>query len=207
MVSVSIADIFVGVHYGFWSWDKPDSAHSFVQFRTNFRTTTYFCINFPTATVQRIVQSVIMRPECAKKLFYVDVLVTDDLLINYRGAISKRNSQLISIEKEKDSSGIAAQTKRLHDLSVNWHTLYKDLIDLEEQIKHFREVDEANVQDSGPVFHGVRLEGCSQSLAQLESKCRFYRRWAMAYRDRTNSRINLVRFMSFALLYNRETDC
>lgn len=169
-----------------------------MQFQTDFTTTTYFCVNFPPETVERIVQSVNTRPVCAKRLFYIDVLITDDLLNSYRRAITSRNSQLIGIEKETDNSGIAVQTKRLHALSVSWHTIYKDLVDLEEQVQHFKELyethipdknmDQENEEDERP----APLGGCDQPLAQLGSKCRFYRRWAMTYRDRTTSRINLV---------------
>jgi hypothetical protein len=169
--------------------------HSFVRFQTDFVSTTYFCINFHQETITRIVEGLHQRPTCAKRLFHVDVLISDAMLSNYRAAISARNTQLIGIEKETDPSGLAAQTKKLHDLSVNWHTICKDLVDLEEQLAHFRQVYDAHVVEGGrdPESH-ADLAGCGQSLAQLESKCRFYKRWAQTYRDRTTSRINLVSF-------------
>ena len=135
--------------------------------------------------------------KCARKLFFIDALVTEDLLHSYRDAISHRNSQLISIEKNTDRSSLAAQTKRLHDLSVNWHTICKDLVDLEEQVRHLREVEAANTTNFGATFHGAAVDSCRQSLCQLESRCRFYCRWAMTYRDRTTGRINLVSRASF----------
>jgi hypothetical protein len=167
-----------------------------VRFQTDFVTTTYFCINFHPETITRIVQGVRERPTCARRLFHVDVLISDAMLSNYRQAISARNTQLISIEKEKDHSGLAVQTKKLHDLSVNWHTICKDLVDLEEQLAHFRQIYDEHVGESGR----ADLAGCGQSLAQLESKGRFYKRWAETYRDRTMSRINLVSLASMASL-------
>lgn len=43
-----------------------------------------------------------------------------------------------------------------------------------------------------PSSEAARLGGCDNSLRRLQSQCQFYRRWAACYRDRTNSRINLV---------------
>jgi hypothetical protein len=179
------------MHYGFWTWDTTDSSHSFVQFRTDSSSTTYFCVNFPTSTTERIVEGINQHPRSASKLFFIDTLITDDLLRSYRQAISSRNKQLISIERETDKSSIGEQTKRLHALSVSWHTIYKDLIDLEEQIKHMRHLHNTYAShQSGASQEGS--DGTGQLLHQLESKCQFYRRWAMTYRDRTTGRINLV---------------
>ena len=138
--------------------------------------------------IERIAESIKTNLKSAGKLFYTDVLVADELLNSYRRAISERNTKLISIEKETDHSPIGEQTKRLHDLSVNWHTICKDLLDLEEHITNFKKLDQALVQ-------GIQsLDGCDQPLEQLTSTCQFYKRWAMTYRDRTLSRINLVLF-------------
>ena len=174
------------IHYGFWTWDEPDSAHSFVQSRTDLSTTTYFCVNFPPRMINYIVEAVKSNITSASKLFYTDVLVADELLNSYRRAISERNTKLISIEKETDQSPIGEQTKRLHDLSVNWHTICKDLLDLEEHLCNLKELYRMLIPGR------ESLEGCDQPLEQLNSTCQFYKRWAMTYRDRTQSRINLV---------------
>ncbi|KAH8903354.1 hypothetical protein BR93DRAFT_961801 [Coniochaeta sp. PMI_546] len=183
------------MHYGFWTWDTTDSSHSFVQFRTDSSSTTYFCVNFPTCTVERIVKGIGQHSKSAKKLFFIDTLITDDLLRSYRLAISSRNKQLISIERETDRSSIGEQTKRLHALSVSWHTIYKDLIDLEEQIKHMRQLHGSYAAHKSRAAEG-RQNGTEQLLHQLESKCQFYRRWAMTYRDRTTGRINLLHHLA-----------
>ncbi|OIW26695.1 hypothetical protein CONLIGDRAFT_646845 [Coniochaeta ligniaria NRRL 30616] len=183
------------MHYGFWTWDTEDSSHSFVQFRSDSRGTTYFCVNFPTSTVERIVEGISQHPKSTSKLLFVDTLITDDILRSYRQAISSRNKQLISIERETDRSSIGEQTKRLHALSVSWHTIYKDLIDLEEQIKHMRQVSNTYAPYKSSASQG-RSDGTDQLLHQLETKCQFYRRWAMTYRDRTTGRINLLHHLA-----------
>lgn len=185
----------LSLQYGFWTWDTTDSSHSFVQLRTDSRSMTYFCVNFPTSTVQRIVEGIHQHQKSTGKVFFIDTLITDDLLRSYRHAISSRNKQLISIERETDRSSIGEQTKRLHALSVSWHTIYKDLIDLEEQIKHLRQLHNGYAAYKTGAFQG-KSDGIDQLLHQLESKCQFYRRWAMTYRDRTTGRINLLHHLA-----------
>lgn len=196
----------LSLQYGFWTWDTTDSSHSFVQLRTDSRSMTYFCVNFPTSTVQRIVEGIHQHQKSTGKVFFIDTLITDDLLRSYRHAISSRNKQLISIERETDRSSIGEQTKRLHALSVSWHTIYKDLIDLEEQIKHLRQLHNGYAAYKTGAFQG-KSDGIDQLLHQLESKCQFYRRWAMTYRDRTTGRINLVRSPTLPLERRDRLQC
>jgi len=88
-------------------------------------------------------------------------------------------------EEDKDHSSIEDRTTSLHALSVDWHTVCKDLDDLDEQLGSFLALYEKWISEPTGA-------GCDQSLRRLQSQCRFYRRWAGCYRDRTSSRINLV---------------
>lgn len=99
---------------------------------------------------------------------------------------------LLLQEKEDVDETIREQTMKLHKLSVNWHSIYKDLGDLGDQLSTLRELynECARGQDQSQDPH--LWEGCDHCLSKLYSECGFYSRWGMTYRDRTTSRINLV---------------
>jgi hypothetical protein len=88
--------------YGFWAWDEPNSSHSFVECTTDFQFTTYFCINFPQRLIDRIRHSARSTPNLFEKAFFIDVVVTDEVLRCCRRAIDSRNSGLICIVSSPD---------------------------------------------------------------------------------------------------------
>jgi hypothetical protein len=98
-LSGCLVDFLPVLDYGFWAWDEDDCSHSFVECNTNFRTTDYFCVNFPQCFIDRVIKTAERDPQLFTKAFLVEVLVTDEIMRICRRAITKRNRRLIRIVK------------------------------------------------------------------------------------------------------------
>lgn len=96
-------------------------------------------------------------------------------------------------EKEDGKSNITAQTEKLHWLAVNWHTMLKDIADIQHHIQHLYILAEFSVKKD-PQLQAVHPSGSSarQALELQKSSCEFWSRWVTTYLERTNIRINLV---------------
>ncbi|KAI7782819.1 hypothetical protein LA080_012860 [Diaporthe eres] len=185
----------IALQYGFWFW-RDSSTHAFTQLVANAEGFTYFCINFPVDLQTSIIQiAKNNRPEISKP-FFLDTMVADGLLKSHRNAIENQRAALLRIEKDQDQSCLDRRAEQLHKIAIKWHTIRKDLFDIEEHIVHLRAIAE------GKAFTAKELTGMLKSLdavdalKALESTCRFWSRWVTTYLERTNIRINLMHHLA-----------
>ena len=101
-----------------------------------------------------------------------------------------------SKESETEKTTLEEQTRSLYALVSDWHTISKDLADMEDQFSRMLCLYDTFVKGRDAIISpdAPRL-GCDQALGRLLSDCQFYRRWSICYRDRTSSRIGLVSFL------------
>lgn len=83
--------------YGFWAWDEDDCSHSFVECRTDFRSATYFCINFPPCVINRISAMAESQTHQFRQPFLLEVVITSEVMRICRRAVTCRNCKLIRI--------------------------------------------------------------------------------------------------------------
>ncbi|KAF4337214.1 hypothetical protein FBEOM_8907 [Fusarium beomiforme] len=125
------------LQYGFWIW-RPNSTHSFTQLVTDSVTSTYFFVNFPDSLQNHIMATVKSRPSVTCNPLFIDTLIIDDVIASYRAAIAELRLSLLNIEKDVDKSTIEDRTRKLHALAVKWHTILKDMKDIQEHIQHLQ---------------------------------------------------------------------
>lgn len=94
-----------------------------------------------------------------------------------------------------DSSTIESRTKKLHVLAVKWHTILKDLADIQQHIQHLRSISTSKILPRTGSANPVSQPSASspdEVFQLMESTCLFWSRWVTTYLERTNIRINLV---------------
>ncbi|EXL51684.1 hypothetical protein FOCG_07511 [Fusarium oxysporum f. sp. radicis-lycopersici 26381] len=197
----------IALQYGFWIW-RTNSTHSFAQLVTDSKTATYFCINFPHSLQDHITNMVKSCPSLACKPLFIDTLILDDVIASYRAAIADQRVSLLDIEKDVDKSTIADRTRKLHALAVKWHTILKDLTDIQQHIQHlkslsFRISPQPHVSTPNSQLHPSSLD---EALHIMESSCLFWFRWVTAYLERTNIRINLMHNLAAQRVSSETTD-
>lgn len=158
---------------------------------------TYFGVNFPDEVIDRVEQFARSRPHDIKKLFYVDMIILDELLRSYQRDITRERARLKGIEQDKGRA-ISESLQDLHNLAVRWHSMSADLHDVQSRIKDFMEFHEQISQRLGGSQQEYALEEVRQMLSHIDSRCRFCLHWCMAYKERTNVRINLIFHLSAA---------
>ena len=182
---------------------------------------TYFCLNYPARALQRFTEIIHKDPAQVHRKFLLDILAVSECLDAWQIVISRKRSQLVkqferpftleegklkspsfSSENPVQERTIDDATQELHILSRDWHILWQDISDFEEQItflmsSHKRYCSQFETREYGtqgksyhPQWPGVR--GNADSLQFLFSRCKIFGRWVINYKERTNIRINLV---------------
>lgn len=93
-------------------------------------------------------------------------------------------------EKDQDQSCLDRRAEQLHKIAIKWHTIRKDLSDIQEHIIHLRRFAEGQTARGNSDV--LKSPDAVDALKALESTCRFWSRWVTTYLERTNIRINLV---------------
>ncbi|KIN03010.1 hypothetical protein OIDMADRAFT_27483 [Oidiodendron maius Zn] len=198
----------LALQYGFWVW-RTESTHSFTQLITDSNTATYFCINIPPSLKDRIFDAVKSSPSLACMPFFIDMLILDDLLASYRVAITDQRASLRAVERDMDSSTIESRTKKLHVLAVKWHTILKDLADIQQHIQHLRSISTSKIPprtDSTNPSSQPSDSSPGEVFQLMESTCLFWSRWVTAYLERTNIRINLMHNLAAQIVSSETTN-
>ncbi|KAK7724638.1 hypothetical protein SLS63_008618 [Diaporthe eres] len=115
------------------------------------------------------------------KPFFLDTMVADGLLNSYRNAVENQRTALLRI---------------LHKIAIKWHTIRKDLSDVEEHIAHLRAIAEGTAFTAKELTGMLKSPDAVDALKALESTCRFWSRWVTTYLERTNIRINLMHHLA-----------
>lgn len=95
-------------------------------------------------------------------------------------------------EKDQDQSCLDRRAEQLHKIAIKWHTIRKDLSDIQEHIVHLRTIAKGKAFTSKEITGMLKSPDAVDALKALESTCKFWSRWVTAYLERTNIRINLV---------------
>lgn len=95
-------------------------------------------------------------------------------------------------EKDQDQSCLDRRAEQLHKIAIKWHTIRKDLSDIQEHIVHLRTIAEGKAFTAKEITGILKSPDAVEALKALESTCRFWSRWVTTYLERTNIRINLV---------------
>lgn len=98
-----------------------------------------------------------------------------------------------------DKSTIEDRTRKLHALAVKWHTILKDLRDVQEHIQHLQSFS-VTIPCQGYDSMANDHVPSSDALRLIESSCLFWSRWVTTYLERTNIRINLVSLPNYNFL-------
>jgi hypothetical protein len=177
------------LQYGFWIW-REESTHSFVHIVQDKERATYFCLNVPEDMQSHIFQDVGAAPSATSRMhLFLDMIIVDHVLASYRKAIASYRDKLLEIErntKSLDNTDHEAGATQLHDLSILWHTIHKDLSDITGHIQHLRSTISSDKK-------GGATQSTHESLRSLEDLCLFWQGWVETYKERTSIRINLVR--------------
>lgn len=182
----------ISVQYGFWEW-KEKSTRSFIQLLRSKDSTTYFGLNIPMDLQTRIFEAIKTRSDVVSRIpLFVDMVIMEHVLASYRVAIGEKRTDLRKIEKDEkslDETDHEEQAKKLHELSILWHTSRKDLADIARHLQHLKSLVFAHKTDPASA-------STYESLRSLEDTCLFWQRWVDVYKERTAIRINLMHHLS-----------
>ncbi|KAH8759853.1 hypothetical protein F5883DRAFT_647754 [Diaporthe sp. PMI_573] len=193
----------VALQYGFWFW-RDGSTHAFTQLVANAEGFTYFCINFPDELKRSIIEAAKGSSTEISKPLFLDTMVANGLLKSYRDAVESQRTTFLRIEKDQDRSCLDRRAEQLHKIAIKWHTIRKDLSDIEEHIVHLRDIAQRGVllSTKANTTEGVsnttilKSPDAVDTMKALESTCKFWSRWVTTYLERTNIRINLMHHLA-----------
>ncbi|KAK7941593.1 uncharacterized protein PG986_013980 [Apiospora aurea] len=129
---------------------------------------------------------------------FVNILILDFALRSYQRGIRGQRDRLRHIEQGNSKENVKKQAETLHDLSVQWHCMLKDLEDIKQHIESMLSLHkrvEAMSKKQPPsqvVSEGDDTTAATDDLHHLEAVRGFWARWANTYLERTNIRIQLI---------------
>ncbi|KAK8054834.1 hypothetical protein PG993_000061 [Apiospora rasikravindrae] len=209
--SNSIADSLV-FQYGFYGWAEKASPSFVLQVITDQKTTSFYCLNFPEALTDLINRHVGSNPSLGQKPMFINILILDFALRSYQRGIRGQRDRLRHIphliddatiqEQGNSKEDVKKQAETLHDLSVQWHCMLKDLEDIRQHIESMlalqKRVEAMSKTKASPqVVHGDDdATTATDDLRNLEAVRGFWARWANTYLERTNIRIQLLHHLA-----------
>ncbi|KAK8087590.1 hypothetical protein PG997_002551 [Apiospora hydei] len=128
---------------------------------------------------------------------FINILILDFALRSYQRGIRGQRDRLRHIGNSKEN--VKKQAETLHDLSVQWHCMLKDLEDIKQHIESMLSLQERveampkKDPSSQVVSEDDDTTAATDDLHHLEAVRGFWARWANTYLERTNIRIQLVR--------------
>ncbi|KAK8097467.1 hypothetical protein PG984_016606 [Apiospora sp. TS-2023a] len=139
------------------------------------------------------------NPGLVQKPMFINILILEFTLRSYQKGIREQRDRLRHIEQGNSQEDVTKQAETLHDLSVQWHCMLKDLEDIKQHIQVLLMLQQrlgamSMTKSSPPVVHGDdEATAATDDLHHLEAVRGFWARWANTYLERTNIRIQLVR--------------
>ncbi|KAH8588422.1 hypothetical protein B0O99DRAFT_728327 [Bisporella sp. PMI_857] len=187
------------LQYGFWIWSN-DSIPSFVQLIMNAGKSTYFFVNFPSTLQEYISITIEKRPSLIKELFFIESLIVIKVLASYHSAIASHRETLRGIEQKdiEEHSRNGDHNEHivaLHKLAVKWHTILKDLTDIEKHLDHLLSTADRIARADSARSSGranTYSHSSFKTLRHHKSSCQIWSQCVRTYSERTNIRINLV---------------
>ncbi|CAI6340206.1 unnamed protein product [Periconia digitata] len=157
--------------------------------------TIYFCINYPTYAMDRLIISLNFSPNVIHQDLYLDTLAAVDSCRQWREIIGLRRHKLLRHETKyaDDTMDHLTLTRNLHRLARDWNTLNQDCVDyvltldfLQRAYKKYRKALERST------WTAERNSNTEEYLNMLKCQGENCVRWTSVYRERTNIRINLL---------------
>jgi Mg2+ and Co2+ transporter CorA len=150
--------------------------------------------------LERFCNSVRTDSSLSAQLFFLDVLVADETMINWQKEIKSQRDNLKLLEStdytEADKDTIA---KDLHSLSQSWHIHSRNLLDFETFAKFIQSASKRfsklshQLQSKKPMkIKMKRGPGLEESVRYLLSSCQSLRHLIADYRGRTDIQIQLL---------------
>ncbi|KAK7923612.1 hypothetical protein PG985_007683 [Apiospora marii] len=130
---------------------------------------------------------------------FLNILILEFTLRSYQKGIREQRDRLRHIEQGNSKEDVKKQAETLHDLSVQWHCMLKDLEDIKQHIEALlslqKRLDATSKEKSmspQAVHEDDEARAATDDVYHLEAVRGFWARWANTYLERTNIRIQLI---------------
>ncbi|KAK8036552.1 hypothetical protein PG991_001689 [Apiospora marii] len=187
------------LQYGFYRWAEKADPSFALQVISSQKTTSFYCLNFPVALTDFMNRQLRANPNLVQKPMFLNILILEFTLRSYQKGIREQRDRLRHIEQGNSKEDVKKQAETLHDLSVQWHCMLKDLEDIKQHIEALlslqMRLDATSKEKSmspQAVHEDDEARAATDDLHHLEAVRGFWARWANTYLERTNIRIQLI---------------